>query len=250
MSEDNVALAFALTIGAGLSTTLGSLAPFITKMQSRRFLTASLASSAGVMLYVSFAEILDKSREYLEHDLSDSLASWYTTSSFFGGILFCWGLHKVVHEVEAFSSSDDDPSDGTQQVNSSAPSETASTANFDEADEALIGGREMHEIRVDDTTSSDGGHIHRINSEIDLSLASEAQMYRVESKKLKEMGMITALTIGIHNFPEGLATFVATLAHPHLGIAMAVAVALHNIPEGVCVSLPIFYATGSYRSAL
>eukprot|EP00002_Diphylleia_rotans_P018146 TRINITY_DN3521_c0_g1_i6.p1 TRINITY_DN3521_c0_g1~~TRINITY_DN3521_c0_g1_i6.p1 ORF type:complete len:193 (-),score=39.57 TRINITY_DN3521_c0_g1_i6:1459-2037(-) len=150
MSEDNVALAFALTIGAGLSTTLGSLAPFITKMQSRRFLTASLASSAGVMLYVSFAEILDKSREYLEHDLSDSLASWYTTSSFFGGILFCWGLHKVVHEVEAFSSSDDDPSDGTQQVNSSAPSETASTANFDEADEALIGGREMHEIHVDD----------------------------------------------------------------------------------------------------
>ncbi len=55
----------------------------------------------------------------------------------------------------------------------------------------------------------------------------------------------TGLAIGIHNFPEGLATFVATLSHPRLGAALAVAIAIHNVPEGVCVALPVYYATGS-----
>ena len=55
----------------------------------------------------------------------------------------------------------------------------------------------------------------------------------------------TGLAVGIHNFPEGLATFVATLSSPSLGIALAVAIAMHNIPEGVCVAMPVYYATGS-----
>lgn len=59
------------------------------------------------------------------------------------------------------------------------------------------------------------------------------------------MGLLTGLAIGLHNFPEGLATFVATLSNPSLGIALAIAIALHNIPEGVCVSMPVYYATGS-----
>ena len=56
--------------------------------------------------------------------------------------------------------------------------------------------------------------------------------------------MVPGLAIGIHNFPEGLATFVAALSSPSLGIALAIAIALHNIPEGVCVSMPVYYATG------
>ena len=56
--------------------------------------------------------------------------------------------------------------------------------------------------------------------------------------------MFPGLAIGIHNFPEGLATFVAALSSPSLGIALAIAIALHNIPEGVCVSMPVYYATG------
>jgi ZIP family zinc transporter len=63
------------------------------------------------------------------------------------------------------------------------------------------------------------------------------------------MGLFTALAIGIHNFPEGLATFLAALEDPGLGVAIAVAVALHNIPEGVSVSVPIFYATGKRKKA-
>jgi ZIP family zinc transporter len=63
------------------------------------------------------------------------------------------------------------------------------------------------------------------------------------------MGLFTALAIGIHNFPEGLATFLAALQDPGLGIAIAIAIALHNIPEGISVSVPIYYATGNRKKA-
>jgi ZIP family zinc transporter len=67
--------------------------------------------------------------------------------------------------------------------------------------------------------------------------------------KLMRMGMFTALAIGIHNFPEGLATFTSALKDPSLGIAIAVAIAIHNIPEGIAVSVPIYYATGDRKKA-
>ncbi len=66
---------------------------------------------------------------------------------------------------------------------------------------------------------------------------------------LERMGLITALAIGIHNFPEGLATFTSALQDPHLGVAIAVAIAIHNIPEGIATSVPIYYATGSKKRA-
>lgn len=66
-----------------------------------------------------------------------------------------------------------------------------------------------------------------------------------EMKGLMRMGLFTALAIAIHNFPEGLATFIATLQQPSLGIAFAVAIAIHNVPEGIAVSIPIYKATGS-----
>ena len=68
-------------------------------------------------------------------------------------------------------------------------------------------------------------------------------------EKLKRMGLFTALAIAIHNFPEGLATFMAALQDPSLGVAIAIAIALHNIPEGISVSVPIYYATGNRKKA-
>merc|ERR550514_664657 len=56
---------------------------------------------------------------------------------------------------------------------------------------------------------------------------------------------MTAAAIAIHNFPEGLATFLATVADERLGASLGVAIAVHNIPEGLCVAMPIYYATGS-----
>lgn len=69
------------------------------------------------------------------------------------------------------------------------------------------------------------------------------------SVALKRMGFMTALAIGIHNFPEGLATFTSALKDPHLGIAIAVAIAIHNIPEGIATSVPIYYSSGSRKKA-
>lgn len=69
------------------------------------------------------------------------------------------------------------------------------------------------------------------------------------SRKLMRMGLMTALAIGIHNFPEGIATFTTALDDHALGIAIAAAVAIHNIPEGIAVSIPIYYATGDRRKA-
>ncbi|MEH7116975.1 zinc transporter ZupT [Neobacillus vireti] len=66
---------------------------------------------------------------------------------------------------------------------------------------------------------------------------------------LLKMGTFTALAIGIHNFPEGIATFTSALQDPKLGIAIAVAIAIHNIPEGIAVSVPVYFATGDKRRA-
>ncbi|MBN2444467.1 MAG: zinc transporter ZupT [Spirochaetales bacterium] len=70
-----------------------------------------------------------------------------------------------------------------------------------------------------------------------------------DKAKLLRMGVFSALAIGIHNFPEGLATFMSGLTNPTLGISIAIAVAIHNIPEGLAVSAPIFYATKSRKKA-
>lgn len=75
------------------------------------------------------------------------------------------------------------------------------------------------------------------------------QVVRTSNKKMLNMGLFTALAIAIHNLPEGLATFIATLESPNIGIPIAIAIALHNIPEGIAVSLPIYYATGSKKKA-
>ena len=66
---------------------------------------------------------------------------------------------------------------------------------------------------------------------------------------LMRMGLFSALAIAIHNFPEGLATFMAALQDPSLGVSIAIAIAIHNIPEGIAVSVPIFFATGSKSRA-
>lgn len=70
-----------------------------------------------------------------------------------------------------------------------------------------------------------------------------------DNRKLLRMGYFSALAIAIHNFPEGLATFISALKDPSLGIPIAVAIAIHNIPEGIAVSVPIYYATGNKKKA-
>lgn len=68
--------------------------------------------------------------------------------------------------------------------------------------------------------------------------------------RLMRLGLMSALAIGIHNFPEGFATFMSALQDTKLGIAITVAIAIHNIPEGIAVSVPIYYATANRKKAL
>lgn len=67
--------------------------------------------------------------------------------------------------------------------------------------------------------------------------------------ELKRIGIMTALAIAIHNFPEGIATFATAIVSPELAIPIAVAIAIHNIPEGIAVSIPIYYSTGNRHKA-
>lgn len=67
--------------------------------------------------------------------------------------------------------------------------------------------------------------------------------------QLMKTGLFTALAIGIHNFPEGLATFISALQDPSVAIPVAFAIAIHNIPEGIAVAVPIYYATGDRKKA-
>ncbi|MFP4619339.1 MAG: zinc transporter ZupT [Spirochaetaceae bacterium] len=85
----------------------------------------------------------------------------------------------------------------------------------------------------------------------DDSTSAEANETRdnLHQRSLMRMGLFSALAIAIHNFPEGLATFVGALGDPALGISIAIAIAIHNIPEGIAVSMPIYYATGSRKKA-
>jgi len=85
---------------------------------------------------------------------------------------------------------------------------------------------------------------HELNVGKKIENASEK-----DKAKLLRMGAFSALAIGIHNFPEGLATFMSGLTNPTLGISIAAAIAIHNIPEGLAVSAPIYYATKSRRKA-
>lgn len=70
-----------------------------------------------------------------------------------------------------------------------------------------------------------------------------------KGKSLMRMGVFTALAIGIHNFPEGMATLIAAIENPTVGIAIAIAVAIHNIPEGIAVAIPIYQSTQSKKKA-
>ncbi|MDR0566849.1 MAG: zinc transporter ZupT [Prevotellaceae bacterium] len=75
------------------------------------------------------------------------------------------------------------------------------------------------------------------------------EMHRSSPGRLKQTGILMALAIGIHNFPEGVATFTSAYLSPDIAIPVAVAIAIHNIPEGIAVSVPIYYATGNRKKA-
>lgn len=179
--------ALLLTLIAGLSTGIGGAIAFFARRTNTKLLAVSLGFSAGVMIYVSFSEILTEAHHTLIEGYGEKAGSWYAVLAFFGGMLLIALIDKLVPSYE-----------------------------------------NPHEIR---------------------SVEDMDNEKLKDTSKLKRMGIMAALAIIIHNFPEGLATFTAALTDPSLGMAIAVAIAIHNIPEGIAVAVPFYYATGNRKKA-
>ncbi len=175
--EQTVWTAFLLSFLAGAATSVGGLLAFVVKKDNFSALALGLGFSAGVMLYVSFVEMMPAAKDSLAMLYGIDGGAWLATGVFFAGVVLAWLIDRFM------------------------PSH----------------------------------HIH--------SDALE------QKNKLKHLGLFTALALAIHNFPEGLATFMASMEEVTLGVSIAVAVAIHNIPEGIAVSLPVYHATGSKSKA-
>ena len=76
---------------------------------------------------------------------------------------------------------------------------------------------------------------------------TEEQLKERRRLHIQRAGILTAITIVLHNFPEGLATFSTSIHDMNLGVVLTIEVAIHNIPEGISVALPFYYATGKKR---
>ncbi len=211
---ENFWFAFGLTLFAGLSTGIGSIIAFTAKRTNYRFLSVATGFSAGVMLYVSFVEILVKGGEELEAAFGPEWGAWVNVAAFFAGMLVIGLIDNLIPAAEN-------------------PHETHAEAET----------RPLHDPKAPLPDFEDADESRPKTGE--LSVHDHAHHHH----KLMRMGLFTALAIGIHNFPEGLATFLAALQDPALGVAIAIAIALHNIPEGISVSVPIFYATGDRKKA-
>jgi len=183
----NWIIALVLSLAAGLSTGLGGLLVLLFKTTNKKFLSVALGFSAGIMIYISFLEILPDAREEL-NVLGKGPGGWVTLFAFFLGILLIATIDKLIPSYE--------------------------------------NPHEMHTVEEADSCAIPPEH-----------------------HKLLKTSVMVALAVTIHNFPEGLATFVSAISEPKLGIVIAIAVAIHNIPEGIAVALPVYCATGNRRKA-
>ncbi len=184
--DHNVLIALGLTLFAGLSTGIGSIISVMYKKTNQSLLSVALGFSAGVMIYISFVEILPEANASMHKYFQNDVGNWITLAAFFGGMLLVTLIDKLVP-------SEENP-------------------------------HEIHEVED-------------INDEA------------AKTKKLQRLGVLSAIAIAIHNFPEGIATFMSAYNDIELGLPIAIAVAIHNIPEGIAVAVPIYFATQSRRKA-
>lgn len=190
--NDNTLFALLITLFAGLATGIGSLIGFFARKTNTKFLCFSLGLSAGVMIYISFMEMMYGARVELGEIFgSDDKGNGIAALLFFGGVLLAALIDRLIPEAE--------------------------------------NPHELH--NVEEMAGEDNQH------------------HAHASRKLRHAGIFSAIALAIHNFPEGIATFMTSYTDLGAGIAIAVAVAIHNIPEGIAVSVPIYHATGSRRKA-
>jgi ZIP family zinc transporter len=187
-----VLVAFAITLGAGMATVLGSLLVIWAKQTNTRLLAFGLAFSGGAMVYVSLVEIFVKANDSFAKTTDPKSAYVFATLFFFVGVAILFAIDRFVPNPH---------------------------------------------------TGLDEEHVR--SAAADANIASNGA-----DKALARVALLAAAAITLHNLPEGLATFFATLDNPVVGLPLAVAIAVHNIPEGVSIAVPVFYATGSKSKAV
>lgn len=88
--------AFMLTLLAGLATALGALLTFLSKKDNSRFLSIGLGFSAGVMIYVSFVEILVKSQNAFSEKYGQLTGESLGLAAFFFGITLTFVIDQLI----------------------------------------------------------------------------------------------------------------------------------------------------------
>mmetsp|Transcript_26827 Transcript_26827/g.47375 ORF Transcript_26827/g.47375 Transcript_26827/m.47375 type:complete len:343 (+) Transcript_26827:52-1080(+) len=237
--EGDPVFALLLTCAAGLATTLGAAMAFCVDTNDNRVFAICLALAGGVMTYVSFVEIIGKADEsFQEAGISEADSFSLATLVFFAGLLASMLLeylglyffHRSSAGRKSFEKGQAEDvmaahRDPDQLANAISP-ETGAPAN---ASADADGAVNSEDVQVSPAAAEVSGK----------------PLSGAERMNMLQMAAFSGIAIALHNFPEGLATFVATMADPSFGPPMAFAIAIHNIPEGLAVAAPILKATNS-----
>jgi len=186
--------ALILTLIAGSATGIGGALVLFKKKISSNFLAGALGLSAGVMIFISLAELLPEAQAMIagtgmQHGEAFVLIAFFVGMGIITLIDFAIPEYENPHEASGLSL---------------------------------------------DARTAAVGVLEQTGNE----------------KALHRLGLMSALAIAIHNFPEGIATFIGALNDPEMGAGITFAIAIHNIPEGIAVAIPIYYATKSKGKAL
>ena len=203
--DEIIIFALLLTLLAGLSTTIGCIISFFVKEPSPRFISLIMGFSAGVMILISFVELLQEGIK---------------TMGLFTGLLFFFVGMFIMLLIDV-------------SISHRYEFETLHIL-YEEINNHNNNNKKS--VREPYKPRQRGHHQHRHGH------------YRYR-EKMEKTSLLVFLGIFIHNIPEGIATFVATINRIELGILLAIAIALHNIPEGIAVSVPIYASTKSRRKA-
>ncbi|KAG1710593.1 hypothetical protein DVH05_013317 [Phytophthora capsici] len=222
-----VAVAFALNIAAGAATILGGMVVFskrLVYLANPLSLAVALSISSGVMMFISLVEIFGESVHLLTEgvrteDMSEETATGHgwllATVCFAVGILIIYGIDAIVHKIS--------PEHEMTEIN-----------NLEHIRESM------------DQFESNGKTMSApLNAPNPQPTTYQIKMDENAKRALQRMGVLSALAIGIHNLPEGIATYVGAIQNSSVGFSLAVGIGLHNIPEGIAVAAPIYFATGS-----
>lgn len=202
--------ALSLSLVAGLATSVGGLISVLGGGSSRRFLAGAQGFSAGVMLCVSAVELIPDAASSLS---ASGRSAWWAVFATAVGALVVLLFSRVSR---------------LRHRHRTSTSVTAGSARSGS-------GPRLRSGAVSGAGSPDAGQTAPEDSSL-----SEAQR-----RMLLRTGMLTALAITVHNFPEGFATFLAALSDPRAALPVVAAIALHNVPEGIAVAVPLYHATGS-----